>query len=117
MNKKLIQSITDVGAFIGFVGAYLLADLMVATLFLVIWFTMMVFVSKISGHHLTKLQYISWGVIVILGGSTLLYNDESIIKWRTSVVNCILAVAFLVLCFKPYLITSLQNLSVKAFLK
>ncbi len=65
------------------------------TLALIIWMTGFIVLSKIWGQKLTKFQVITWLVIVFFGGFSVLFNDDSIIKWVTTVRNSIVSMIFL----------------------
>ncbi len=46
-------------------------------------------------HKVEKMHLITMGLIVILGGATLLFQDERFIKWKPTVVNWLFAIVFL----------------------
>lgn len=58
------------------------------------------------------LQLVSLGLIVVLGGSTLLLHSELFIKWKPTVLNWVLALLFLgsqLLSEKPFLQHLMEN--------
>ena len=57
--------------------------------------TIFVTLSKILGLPLTKLQVITWLVLISLTGLTLLLQDEIFIKWKTTIINSVFAIVFL----------------------
>jgi intracellular septation protein len=76
--------------------SYWLYDLHIATLVLIIGMTAFVALVKLLGSKLTKLQLISWLVIVIFGGASFFLRDENIIKWKPTVISSIISLSFLI---------------------
>lgn len=48
-----------------------------------------------KSHRVETMHLITLGLIVILGGATLLFHDETFIKWKPTLVNWAFAIAFL----------------------
>lgn len=46
-------------------------------------------------HKVEKMHLITMGLIVVLGGATLIFQDERFIKWKPTVVNWLFAAVFL----------------------
>ncbi|MCV6587944.1 MAG: septation protein A [Marinobacterium sp.] len=46
-------------------------------------------------HTIEKMQLITLGLVVILGGATVLLQDKTFIQWKPSVVNWLFGLAFL----------------------
>ncbi len=46
-------------------------------------------------RHVETMHLITLGSIVILGGATLFFQDEMFIKWKPTVINWLMATAFL----------------------
>lgn len=46
-------------------------------------------------HRVERMPLITAAMLLVLGGATLLFQDETFIKWKPTVVNWIFAVAFL----------------------
>ena len=61
--------------------------------------TAFVALVKIIGEKLTKLQLFSWIAALVLGGATILYKDENIIKWKPTVLYAAISLAFFVTQF------------------
>ncbi|MBP6218976.1 MAG: septation protein IspZ [Oligoflexales bacterium] len=94
MDKvSLIKSLETI-SLIGFGIAYWKYDLNTATLVLMVLMTLFVVLVKILGEKLSKLQIFSWLVIVILGGASLLSQDDSVIKWKTTIIHSGLSLVF-----------------------
>ena len=80
---------------IAFGIAYFLADFRIATIVLIAAMTVFVGLVKIVGEKLTKIQLASWLAIVILGGASVLLKDDSILKWKPTVINAAIGLTFL----------------------
>ena len=91
MNKTAIVKGLETFSIIGFGLAYWRYDLMVATAVLMGLMTLFVVISKALGEPLTKLQLITWIVVLVLGTVSLSFKNEYYIKWKTTVVNGLLA--------------------------
>ena len=96
MNKTAIVKGLETVSIIGFGLAYWRYDLMVATAVLMGLMTLFVVISKALGEPLTKLQLITWIVVLVLGTVSLSFKNEYYIKWKTTVVNGLLAMILLV---------------------
>lgn len=46
-------------------------------------------------HTIEKMQLITLGLVVVLGGATVLLQDKTFIQWKPSVVNWLFGLAFL----------------------
>lgn len=75
--------------------AFKLYDIYVATAVAILAsFAQVGWVWKKS-HRVETMHLITLGLIVILGGATLLFHDETFIKWKPTLVNWAFAIAFL----------------------
>ncbi len=99
MNKESFLKFVEMFVAVAFGVAYWRFDLQIATMTLIVAMTVFVILVKAMGQKLTKMQLISWLAIVILGGSTVLLKDESIIKWKPTVIYLCVGVAFLLSLF------------------
>jgi intracellular septation protein len=50
---------------------------------------------KLRGKAVEPMQWASLGIIVVFGGMTLLFQDETFIKWKPTVLYALFAVALL----------------------
>ncbi|WP_353571384.1 septation protein A [Candidatus Albibeggiatoa sp. nov. BB20] len=50
---------------------------------------------RIKHKRFETMQLVTFGLITVLGGATLILHDENFIKWKPSIVNWLFAVAFL----------------------
>jgi len=46
-------------------------------------------------HTIEKMQLVTLGLVVVLGGATVLLQDKTFIQWKPSVVNWLFGLAFL----------------------
>jgi intracellular septation protein len=95
MNKTNVLKSLETLSVVGFGIAYWKYDLNTATLTLMALMTLFVVAVKVAGEKLTKLQFFSWLVIVVLGGAGILFRDETFIKWKTTIINGSLGMTFL----------------------
>lgn len=92
---KLLESLSIVA----FGLAYWMFDIYIATATLIVAMTIFIITSKLIGQKLTKLQLLSWLLIFILGGATLIFRDENIIKWKPTVINSVVGSLFIITQF------------------
>lgn len=81
--------------FIFFV-AYKLYGIFVATAALMISAVVQVGWSWFRHRRVDTLYWVTLGLTLVLGGATLLLQDETFIKWKPTVVNWLFAAAFLI---------------------
>ena len=94
MNKTRLVKFLEFSSAIGFGLAYWQFDLQIATITLMVMMTLFVSMAKILKEPLNKLQSGSWLVVIFLGSLTLLLKNEQLIKWKTTVINLLLALIF-----------------------
>lgn len=75
--------------------AYKLYDIYVATAVAIVASVIQVAWSWFRHRKVENIQWITMGLIVVLGGLTLLLKDETFIKWKPTLVNWLFAVVFL----------------------
>ena len=51
--------------------------------------------TRIKHGRVENMHLITLGLIVVLGGATIVFRDEMFIKWKPSIVNWLFAAAFL----------------------
>ncbi len=86
--------------------AYKFGDIYIATITAIAASLIQVIYGKIKHGRFEKLSLVTFGVILLLGGATLLFRDEMFIKWKPTVVYWLLALAFLLSQFigsKPFI--------------
>jgi intracellular septation protein len=75
--------------------AYKAYDLYVATAVAIIASALQVSWLWLRHHRLERMPLITLGLLIVLGGATLLLGNETYIKWKPTVVNWLFAVMFL----------------------
>ncbi|MCH9673908.1 MAG: septation protein A [Gammaproteobacteria bacterium] len=51
--------------------------------------------SKLRFGHVEKMQLVTLGLFVVMGGLTIYFEDEAFIKWKPTVVNWLFGLVFL----------------------
>ena len=86
--------------------AYKLADIYVATAVLIVVTLAQVGWIWLRQRRVEKIPLFTAGLVLVLGGATLILHDPIFVKWKPTVVNGLFALVFLVSCFigqKPLL--------------
>lgn len=78
-----------------FFGAYKLYDIYVATGVAIGATMLQVCIFWLKHKRFEKSQLITLGILVLLGGATILLQNEMFIKWKPTVVNWVFSVVFL----------------------
>lgn len=78
-----------------FFVAYKLADLYVATGVLIVVTLAQVGWVWLRQRRVEKLPLFTAGLVLVLGGATLLLHDPMFVKWKPTVVNWLFAIAFI----------------------
>ena len=78
-----------------FFAAYKVYGIYAATAAAVAASVLQVAYSWLRHRRVEKMLLISMGLIVVLGGATLILHDEVFIKWKPTAVNWLFATAFL----------------------
>jgi intracellular septation protein len=87
----------DLFPLIVFFGYYkYTSDLIAATGVLIIASAVQIAYLWIRHHRIEKIHLITFIFILILGGATIILRDDTFIKWKPTVVNWVLALAFLI---------------------
>ncbi|MGB2131363.1 MAG: septation protein A [Marinobacterium sp.] len=47
-------------------------------------------------HKIEKMQLVTLGMVVVLGGATVLFDNKAFIQWKPTIVNLLFAAAFLI---------------------
>lgn len=81
---------------LGFFIAYKMYDMYVAVVVLAVLMTIGLALLKIQKKPITHMQLLSWVLVLIFGGVTLIFRNEIFIKWKPSVLNWGFALAFLI---------------------
>lgn len=75
--------------------AYKFYDIFVATAVVIVATIIQVSITWIRYRKVEKMQWITLGLILIMGGATLYLQDESFIKWKLTIIEWLFGAAFL----------------------
>lgn len=78
-----------------FFVAYKLYGIYVATMVIIAATVIQLGAYWLKHRRLESLHLTTFGLVILLGGATLLLQDEMFIKWKPTVVNWVFAVIFL----------------------
>lgn len=70
-------------------------DIILATAVLIPATLLQMLYTWIRTHKIEKMQLVTLGLVVILGGATVLFQDKTFIQWKPTVVNWLFGIAFL----------------------
>ena len=85
----------DIFPLVLFFGAYKLYGIYVATATAIIASIGQVSIFWLRNRRFETMHLITLGVIVLFGGLTLLFRDDTFIKWKPSIVNWLFSVLIL----------------------
>ncbi|NJM12659.1 MAG: septation protein A [Synechococcaceae cyanobacterium SM1_2_3] len=78
-----------------FFVAYKLADIYVATGVLIAVTLAQLGWTWLRQRRIEKLPLFTAGLVLVLGGATLIFHDPNFVKWKPTVVNWLFAAAFI----------------------
>src|SRR5579871_1021280 len=81
---------------VGFFIAYKTHDIYVAVIVLMVLMGLGLVVHRVQKKTITNMQWVSFILVVIFGGITLLFRNEIFIKWKPTVLNWSFGLAFLI---------------------
>lgn len=90
-----IKALSDYGPVLVFFGAYMLADLFVATAALMIATVIALAISYAVDKRIPVMPLITAGIVGVFGGLTLWLNDETFIKLKPTIVQGLIAAVLL----------------------
>ncbi len=76
--------------------AYKMGDIFLATGVAIAASLVQIAWLKLRRHPVENMQWVSLGIIVVFGGMTLIFHDETFIKWKPTVLYALFAIALLV---------------------
>lgn len=76
-----------------FFVAFKLADIYVATAVAIVASIAQIAWLRMRGRRIEGMQWTSLAIIVVFGGMTLLFHDETFIKWKPTVLYALFALA------------------------
>ncbi len=75
--------------------AYKLYDIYVATAVVIVATTIQVSYTWLRYRKVETMQWITLGLILVMGGATLLLHNEQFIKWKLSIIEWLFGLLFL----------------------
>lgn len=90
-----MQAFLDFLPVIAFVAAYWLTDFETAILVIMVAVGIQVILSWLVFRTLNKMHLASAGLVIVLGGGSLLLGNKDIFMWKPTVLNWIFALVFL----------------------
>ena len=75
--------------------AYKLYNIYVATGVVIVATLIQVIYSRLTGKTVSMMQWITLGLIIVMGGATIYLHDEQFIKWKLSIVEWLFGLVFL----------------------
>ncbi len=75
--------------------AYKMYDIFVATGVAIGASALQVLLFWLKHRRFERMHVITFGLLVVLGGATILFQDEAFIKWKVSVVNWVFGLVFI----------------------
>lgn len=91
---KLLLDFLPIAVF--FAAYHLSGDIVFATLVLIPATLAQVGFVWWRYRRLEKMHLVTLGLLIVLGGATVLFRDAAFIQWKPTVVNALFALAFLV---------------------
>ena len=91
MKHQKLLKLLEFLPVLGFALVYWRYSLLEATFALMLLMTLFVVVVKVLGEKLTPLQLASWVIIMVLGAASLSSKSEEFIKWKTTLINGLIA--------------------------
>ena len=82
----------DVFPLVLFFGAYKLYDIYIATAVAIVACVIQVALFWTRNKRFETMHLVTLGVITVFGGLTLIFRDDTFIKWKPTIVNWIFAV-------------------------
>src|SRR5688572_25120569 len=81
---------------IGFFVAYKMHDIYMAVIVLMVLMALGLVIHRVQKKTISNMQWVSFILVVVFGGITLLFRNEIFIKWKPSVLNWGFGLAFLI---------------------
>jgi intracellular septation protein len=72
------------------------APVLLATVLVIIGTMLQILITKAMGKTIDKMLWAGLVIVVVLGGLTLWFHDETFIKWKPSVIYWAMATGFLI---------------------
>lgn len=90
-----MKMLTEFAPIVLFFVAYKLYDIYVATAVIIVATAIAVGIGWLRHRKIEKMQVVTLVLVLVLGGATLILQDERFVKWKPTVVDWVIAGAFL----------------------
>lgn len=90
-----MQALVDFLPVVAFVVAYWLADFKTAVVVIMVAMVLQVAVTWLVKREVSRMTLASAGLVVVLGGVSLLLKNDLVFKWKPTVLNWAFAAVFL----------------------
>jgi len=90
-----MQILVDFLPVVAFVVAYWLTDIKTAIVVIMVAMAAQVAVTYAVKRTVNKMLLASAGLVIVLGGISLLINNDLVFKWKPTIFNWVLALVFL----------------------
>lgn len=90
-----MKQLLDFFPIILFFIAFKLYDIYVATAVVIVATIFQVAFTWYKYRKVETMQWITLGLIIVMGGATILLHDEQFIKWKLSIIEWLFGVAFI----------------------
>lgn len=81
---------------IAFFVSYKVYDIFVAVTVLMVMMTALMALQFILKKQVSSMQLVSWLLVMVFGGITLIFRNEMFLKWKPTVLNWGFGLAFLI---------------------
>lgn len=81
---------------IGFFVSYKLFDIYMAVIVLMVMMTAVIALQALLKKQISNMQLVSWLLVLVFGSVTLVFRNEMFLKWKPTVLNWGLGLAFLI---------------------
>lgn len=81
---------------VGFFIAYKMYDIYMAVIVLMVLMALGLILHRAQKKTITNMQWVSFLLVLIFGGITLIFRNEIFIKWKPTVLNWGFGLAFLI---------------------
>lgn len=88
-----MQAVIDLVPVAAFVVAYYLAGIYTATAVLMIAMVLLLAIDLVRLHRIPSLHLLSAGLVLVLGGATLILRDARFLKWKPTIFLWLVAVS------------------------
>ena len=90
-----MSQLTELMPLVGFFIGYKMYNIYVAVTILIALMALSLVLYKVQKKPITNMQWVSFFLVLVFGGITLIFRNEMFIKWKPTVLNWGFGIAFL----------------------